>query len=129
MQTVQQKIKFGNDTKNSKHLQIWLYHRFAEYNQNGPGEYEITIHPPHVTVIEARSLMRLSPKKVIEVTYYVVTNNLLPSPYPTNCKNYIDIGYQSQQDCINQCLARLTLKYCPGKFPGELAAPASSNYS
>ena len=44
------------------------------------------------------------------LSYAQVTLNLLPAPYPTNCRSFRSMSYESEFHCQQICLQRETLK-------------------
>jgi len=50
----------------------------------------------------------------VVLSYDKVENLLLPFPYPTQCIDYIHLQYESQDDCVEQCLRTNITK---GKVP------------
>ena len=75
--------------------------------------YRLAIHSPHIIPRgNEKDTLGIDINQNMEIIYEKITTKLLPAPYSTNCINYVDIGYQSQTDCIDKCKVAKTKAKC-----------------
>ena len=102
------------------HFYIWLNNSNAVYS---PRRVKLVIHPPHDNPLDHISSSIEIETKSYQISYSKIIALLLPSPYKTDCVNYNeDTDYDSQQDCLDQCLVQLTLKHC-SCWPSSVQSP------
>lgn len=56
----------------------------------------------------SRSIVLSEMGRLFSVSYVEYESTFLPSPYPSNCRNYTEEGFGTQVNCINSCTANAT---------------------
>src|SRR5205807_1850440 len=75
--------------------------------------FRVFIHAPHQTIHDPQAkTVHIYPREVYELVFNRVTTINLPSPFTTNCINYTNNGYESRQECIDLCRAKIINKKC-----------------
>ncbi|KAI1283237.1 hypothetical protein HDE_12725 [Halotydeus destructor] len=63
-------------------------------------------------------------KNIFGIQFKATTVRRLTKPYPGKCHNYLQDGYLSASDCMEQCTAR-TIVNETNRWPRSVAAPSS----
>lgn len=107
---------------------FWLYLNGQDYvmfyNETKP---KLQIHSPHIMQPgDDYRQLEIGSRQGIRLTYSKIASNLLPPPYPTNCRNYSHDNYESRRDCIDHCIVQVYRKAC-GVWHQDVRAPISEN--
>lgn len=57
---------------------------------------------------EDDATIEILPSNKFHVSFSELQNVLLPPPYSTQCLDYDTVGDESQEDCFDQCITKVT---------------------